>query len=354
VTSGRSQVHNFSAGPGALPEPVLEQAAAEMLDWRGTGVSVLELSHRSAEFESILAETEEALRAWLQIPSDWTVLFLQGGATLQFSMIPMNLGQGAYAVAGYWGEKAFRAAPDSLLAWDGKAGGYRAMPAAAEVDPQGANYLHVTMNETVEGLEAPIDDWSGSVPVVCDASSILGCRLIDWSRFGLIYAGAQKNLGPAGVTIVAIRPDVLERCGSPSADSLSYRAQAAAGSLLNTPPCGAVWILGLCARHWQAAGGLEATAAESQERARIIYGALDDRADLFKVHADPAFRSRTNAVFRLADEEVESRFLAEARLRQMRDLKGHRSVGGVRASLYAGLPMESVHALADLIQSFEA
>ncbi len=350
----RAEIHNFSAGPGALPAAALEQAAAEMLDWRGSGVSVLELSHRSPEFEAIMAETEAALRAWLEPPADWSILLLQGGATHQFSMVPMNLGAGAYVAAGYWGLKALRAAPGSFLAWYGSAEGFRSHPRGAEIDLGPADFLHVTMNETVEGVEAPDDDWTASLPVVCDASSIIGARRFDWSRYSLVYAGAQKNLGPAGATAVFIRPDVLESCRPVSAESLSFPAQAKAGSLLNTPPCAAVWMLGLCARHWAENGGLAATEAAAFRKAGTIYGALEARPDLFQIHAAPGCRSRTNVVFRLASEELTARFLTAAEARGMRDLKGHRSVGGVRASLYCGLPEASAEALADLLLSFEA
>lgn len=347
----RDQVHNFSAGPSALPPTVLEQAAAEMLDWRGTGVSVLEMSHRSKEFEAVLAETETALRAWLEVPADWTVLFLQGGATHQFSMVPMNLGPGAYAVAGSWGKKALKAAPGSQMVWDGSADGFRRQPRGAEI--KGAEgWLHVTMNETIEGLEIPDDEWP-DVPVVCDASSILGSRSFDWSRYGLVYAGAQKNLGPAGVTVVLIRPDVLEMCREDLAESFSFKAQAAAGSLLNTPPCGAIWMLGLCAQHWLRMGGLAATEAETLAKSRLIYEQIDARPDLFQGHAHPGSRSRTNVVFTLPDDELTAEFLAMAKAENMRDLKGHRSVGGLRASLYCAVPMQSARALAELMARFK-
>lgn len=356
------RVFNFNPGPAALPLPVLEQAQAEMLDFRGTGMSVMEISHRSKEFEALIKEAEADLRDLLSIPENYKVLFLQGGATLQFAMVPMNLrpaGASAdYLVTGSWGKKAFKEAKklgETRLAVSTEASNFDHLPTAGELDldPQAA-YLHFTSNETIQGVEffaepTPPD----GVPLVCDASSDFLSRPLDISKYGLLYAGAQKNAGPAGVVIVIVRADLLERTPDNLPSLLNYKELAAENSLLNTPPCWNVYIVGLVLKWLKAQGGLTEIARRNRAKADLLYRAIDESGGFYRGHARPDSRSVMNVTFRLPTETLEEQFVAEAKKHDLIGLKGHRSVGGIRASIYNAVPIEAVESLVQFMKAFQ-
>jgi len=360
-TTTATRVHNFGAGPAALPLPVLERVQEELLDYAGSGMSVMELSHRSATFEKILGEAEADLRGLLALSADYAVLFLQGGASLQFAMVPANLrGESAsadYVLTGHWSKAALKEAGRSgtaRVAGSTEGDGFNRIPDPGELDPQkDAAYLHFTSNNTIYGTQ-----WTGEpeppagVPLVCDASSDVLSRPIDPSRYGLIYAGAQKNLGPAGVTIVVVRKDLLERTPADLPAMLDYRLMAGKGSLYNTPPAFAIYVVGLVLKWLVELGGLPAIGALNEKKAARLYTAIDGSGGFYRGHAQEAARSRMNVTFRLASEELEKTFLAEAAQAGFGGLKGHRSVGGLRASIYNAVPLESVEALASHMAEF--
>jgi len=356
------RLYNFGAGPAALPLPVLEEIQRDLVSHPEIGASVLEVSHRSKWFEGVLAATEYSLRTLLRIPTEYSVLFLQGGASLQFSMAPMNLagrsGAGPdYLVTGAWGEKALAEAEKfsrARAAWSGKATGYVRTPSPHE--PQyapDAAYVHYTSNETIHGVEFFGLPSVGDVPLVCDASSDFLSRPMEVERHALIYAGAQKNAGPAGVTIVIVRGDMLERVPDGLPATLDYRLLAREHSHYNTPPVFAVYVVGLVVR-WllETIGGLEKMEETNRRKAQIVYDALDAAPGFYRTHAEAACRSRMNVTFRLPDEETEKAFLAEAKSRGMMELKGHRSVGGIRISLYNAVPLEAAEAMAGFLREF--
>ncbi len=364
--SGRSsgaaprRVHNFGAGPAALPLPVLEEVQRELLDFRGTGMSILESSHRGAAYAEVHRETVAALRELLGGAPEHEILFMGGGARTQFAAVPWNLlpdgGSADYLVTGRWAEMALAEAAKrggGRVAWSSEETGHDRVPAAGDfrVDP-GASYLHYTSNNTIFGTQFPAPPDSGSVPLVCDLSSDILSRPLDLSRFGLIYAGAQKNLGPAGVTVVAVRRDLLERSPADLPDTLSYRKMAEKDSLLNTPPVFAIYLVGLVARHLISRGGTAAAAERNEAKAGLLYRVIDESDGFYRGHARPDGRSRMNVTFRLPSEELERRFLEEAARADMSGLKGHRSVGGIRASLYNAIEIASVEALAELMEGF--
>jgi len=356
------RVYNFGSGPAALPLPVLDEIQRDLVSHPELGASVLEISHRSKWFEGVLAAAEYNLRTLLRIPSEYSVLFLQGGASLQFAMVPMNLlprgGPGAdYVVSGAWGEKALAETQKlgrARTAWSGKASGYVRTPSAHEPDyAPDAAYVHYTSNETIQGVEFFELPSTGDVPLVCDASSDFLSRPMDIERHALIYAGAQKNAGPAGVTLVIVRGDMLERVPEGLPSMLDYRLLAREHSHYNTPPVFAVYVVGLVTR-WllETVGGLEKMEEFNCRKAQIVYEALDAAPGFYRGHAEPASRSRMNVTFRLPDEETGKAFLADAKSRGMIELKGHRSVGGMRASLYNALPLEAAEALAGFMREF--
>jgi phosphoserine aminotransferase len=358
------RLYNFGAGPAALPLPVLEEIQRDLVSHPEIGASVLEVSHRSKWFEGVLAAAEYNLRTLLRIPSEYSVLFLQGGASLQFSMVPMNLlgrgGPGAdYVVTGTWGEKALAEAQKfghARAAWSGKASGYVRTPSPHEPDyAPGAAYVHYTSNETIHGVEFFDLPSAGNAPVVCDASSDFISRPMDIQRHALIYAGAQKNVGPAGVTIVILRGDLLDRVPEGLPATLDYRLLAREHSHYNTPPVFAVYVVGLVAR-WllETVGGLEKMEKNNRRKAQIVYDALDAAPGFYRAHAEPASRSRMNVTFRLPDDNTEAAFLAEAKSRGMIELKGHRSVGGIRVSLYNAVAVEAAEAIAGFMKEFAA
>lgn len=354
------RVWNFSAGPGVLPLPVLEEAQRDLLCLPGVGASVLEISHRSKHFEAIIQEAEANLRQLLNIPESYHVLFLQGGASLQFAMVPMNLlgaGSADYIITGSWGQKAFKEA--QLLGtvravWNGKEENFVRTPRPNEysIDPD-ARYVHFTSNETIQGVEFPTEPQVGDRPLVCDMSSDFLSRPIDITRYGLIYAGAQKNAGPAGVTIVIIRDDLLARVPEKLPAMLNYRVQAEHKSLYNTPPVFAIYITMLETR-WllHTIGGLEAMARINREKAQLLYEVIDQSGGFYRGHAHPEHRSLMNVTFRLPSEALEQQFLQEAKAHGLHELKGHRSVGGCRASIYNAMPLEGVQALRDFMRDF--
>lgn len=359
------RVWNFSAGPATLPPAVLERAGERVRSLPGAGASILELSHRSAAFEAILDEAETNLRQLLDVPESHRVLFLQGGASLQFSMVPMNLlrdsgGPAAYVVTGSWGEKAAaeaRREGELVVAWDGRADGYSSVPDITQLDlPGDAAYLHVTSNETIQGVELPggFEPASGP-PLVADASSDFLSGPIPVERYGLLYAGAQKNAGPAGVTIALIREDLLGRIPTGLPRMLDYRIHAENRSRYNTPPVFAVDVVMLVTR-WlrDEIGGLDKMYERNREKAALLYEAIDASDGFYRGHAAPDARSLMNVTFRLPDESLDTAFVTQAADRGLVELRGHRSVGGVRASIYNAMPLEGVRALRGFMDDFHA
>jgi phosphoserine aminotransferase len=355
------RVWNFSAGPGALPLPVLEQIRDELLSLPGARASILEISHRSRSFDRILEEAESNLRELLEIPGSHRVLFLQGGASLQFAMAPMNLLRSfaGYVVTGSWGRKALAEASrvgDARVAWDGADGGYATVPSSLEELGTGGDYLHVTSNETIEGVELH-DGFEPATgpPLVCDGSSDFLSRPIPVERYGLLYAGAQKNAGPAGLAIVIAREDLLESVPDGLPAMLDYRTHVEHGSRFNTPPVFAIYVLGLVTR-WlrDVVGGLEKMASLNREKAELLYEAIDGSDGFYLGHAAREARSLMNVTFRLPTEELERAFADRAAAEGLVELAGHRSVGGIRASIYNAMPAEGVRALRAFMDAFHS
>jgi len=356
------RAHNFNAGPAVMPLPVLEQIQAELPNYAGLGMSVMEMSHRSKAFEDILNRAESDLRALLNIPDTYSILLLQGGANLQFAMAPMNLmpkgGSADYVLTGNWARAAIKEARkigSVSLAASTEESGFDHAPSQAELqlDPQAA-YLHFTSNETIQGVEWPGEpDPPDGVPLVCDASSNILSKPIDVTRYGLIYAGAQKNLGPAGVTLVIVRKDLLERVPANLPAMLDYKSMAEKRSLYNTPPTFAIYIVGRVLRWLIDLGGLTEIRKRNEAKAQLIYDAIDDSGGFYRGHARPDSRSRMNATFRLPSEALEKQFVERSQSEGFVGLKGHRSVGGLRASMYNALPIESAQALAQFMREFQ-
>lgn len=354
------RIFNFSAGPAVIPVPVLEQAQRDLLSLPGVGMSVMEISHRSKTFDDIIGRAEAGLRELLDIPSNYKVLFLQGGASLQFSMVPINLlpadGSADYVITGSWGKKALKEAKKvggANIAATTADGGFTRIPAQDELqlNPQAA-YLHITTNETIEGVEWKDEPDAGNVPLIADASSDILSRPIPVEKYGLIYAGAQKNMGPSGVTLVIIRDDLLQRIPDGLHTMLDYRTHAENRSLYNTPNTWGIYILGLVCDWLKEKGGLRAMQQENEEKARLLYDAID-RTDFYRGHADADCRSIMNVTFRLPSEELEKKFASEATAQGLDGLKGHRSVGGIRASIYNAFPRAGVERLVAFMQEFE-
>jgi phosphoserine aminotransferase len=359
------RVFNFSAGPGTLPLPVLERARAELVSLPGVGASALEVSHRGRWFGSVIDETEANLRELLGIPSSHRVVFCQGGATMQFSMVAMNLLRGAarpaeYVLTGAWGERALHEAEKegpTRVAWTGKEDGYVRVPGTEELLESlggGAPFVHVTTNETIHGVEFPdtpvVPDAS---PLVADASSDFLSRPVDIARYGVLYAGAQKNAGPAGVTVAIVREDLLARVPEGLPSMMDYRTYVEHSSLYNTPPVFSIYVLALVTR-WlrDPIGGLAAMHARNREKAALLYDVIDELPDFYRGHAEPGSRSLMNVTFRLPTTELDAAFVADAAAAGMVELRGHRSVGGVRASIYNAMPLEGVQALAEFMRAF--
>lgn len=355
------RVYNFSAGPAVMPVKVLEQIQRDMLALPGVGASVMEISHRSGAFIAISEGAEKNLRQLLSIGDDYAVLFLQGGSRLQFSMIPMNLlgaGQVAdYIVTGSWGKNALAEAKkegETNVAWDGKETNYDRLPEAGDLNlqPQAA-YAHFTSNETIQGVQFRSEPDVGDVPLVCDASSDFLSRPLNIRKYGVLYACAQKNAGPAGVTVVIIRKDLLTRSDPNMAGYLNYDVHAQNDSMWNTPPTFAIYALGLVTQ-WliEDCGGLAGIEAANREKAALLYDVLDDSPDFYQGHAVPEVRSQMNVTFRLPSDELTAQFVNEAKEQRLTDLKGHRSVGGIRASIYNAMPIEGVEKLREFMVTF--
>jgi phosphoserine aminotransferase len=356
------RVHNFGAGPAGLPLAVLEQVQAELLDFQGTGMSVMEISHRSRTFGDVIEQAETDLRAVLGVPADYAVLFMQGGASLQFAAVPANLrppGASAdYLLTGSWSKAAHKEADkggSTRAVGSTETTGFDRIPAQGEIDfdPKAA-YVHFTSNNTIVGTQWPKEPQPPTgVPLVCDASSDILCRPTDVRRYGLIYAGAQKNLGPAGVAVVVIQKDLLERSPGGLPALLDYRLMAGKKSLYNTPPTFAVYVVGLVLQWVKGLGGLAEVETLNRAKAALLYETIDSSGGFYRGHARPESRSLMNVTFRLGTEELEKEFLDGAAAADLVGLKGHRSVGGLRASIYNACPMESVRALADFMADFK-
>ena len=351
---------NFSAGPAALPLEVLEQARDELLNWRGCGMSVMEMSHRGKDFSLIMEQAEADLRELLNIPAHYKVLFLQGGATMQFAQIPLNLldgGSADYVVTGGWSKKAFKEAQrvgNARLACSTEHCGFTRLcrPEELDLDPSAA-YLHLCTNETVHGVEVhDISVLPAGVPIVADMSSHILSRPVDVSRYGLIYGGAQKNIGPAGITLVVVREDLLGRAPANIPTVLDYAIQAEHGSLLNTPPTYPIYMAGLVFQWVKRQGGVAAMEQLSIAKSRLLYDTID-ASTLYSNPVEPGARSRMNVPFTLTRPELNERFIAEAGEQGIVYIKGHKMVGGMRASIYNAMPLEGVKALTDFMVDFE-
>ena len=354
------RVFNFSAGPAVLPETVLEKAAAEMLDWHGSGMSVMEMSHRGKEFMGIAAKAEADLRALLAIPGDYSVLFLQGGAIAENAIVPMNLlgrkTAADYVNTGEWSKKSIKEAKKYCrvnVAASSEDTDFTYVPARETwtLDPDAA-YVHVCTNETIGGVEYHWTPETGDVPLVADMSSHILSRVIDVSKYGVIYGGAQKNVGPAGLTLVIVRNDLLDRALPITPSAFHWQEQAAAGSMVNTPPTYAIYIAGLVFEWLQAQGGVPAIERQNIAKAALLYDYLDT-TQFYRSPARREDRSRMNVRFHLRDENLDEAFLKGAKKAGMDQLKGHRAVGGMRASIYNAMPIEGVRVLVDYMTAFE-
>jgi phosphoserine aminotransferase len=355
------RVHNFGAGPCTLPVDVLEEAAEEMLDFAGTGMSVIELSHRSDAYDAVHREALRLTRSVSGAPEDVDILFIQGGATLQFGMIPMNLAGPEVPVgfvsSGSWGRAAFEDAAlvsDAYIAWDGAPSGYRTMPGPGEIElREGTRYLHICTNETIGGIRM-VDFPDVDVPLVADMSSEYLARRIDWSRHDVVFGGVQKNLAPAGMAVVFIRRSLLDGLPGGLPKYLRYGWHAKADSLANTPPMFSIYMMGKVLAEIEAAGGIEGLERRSAEKAGMVYRVIDESDGFYRNPVDERVRSHMNVVFRLPTEALEREFISEASSAGLIGLKGHRSVGGCRASLYAALSSESVARLVDFMVDFRS
>ena len=355
-----SRIFNFSAGPAMLPEAVLQQARDEMLDWQGSGMSVMEMSHRGKEFMGIASRAEADLRELLAVPANYKVLFLQGGASSQFGMVPMNLTRDKrkvdYLNTGSWSKKAIAEAKrfcEVNLAASTEESKFTRTPTQEQLSLSGdAAYVHYTPNETIQGVEFPYIPDTGAVPLVADFSSTLLSRPLDVSRYGIIYAGAQKNIGPAGLTLVIIREDLIGEAIDGTPIMFQYRTHAEAESMYNTPPTYAWYLAGLVFQWMKGQGGLSAMAEINQRKARALYAAIDG-SDFYANPVELQSRSWMNVPFTLADAALDAKFLEEAGAAGLKTLKGHRSVGGMRASIYNAMPEQGVKTLIDFMADFE-
>ena len=354
------RIFNFSAGPAVLPVPVLEEAQRELLSLPGVGMSVMEISHRSKTFDKIIESAESGIRELLNVPENYRILFLQGGASLQFSMVPMNFlpadGSADYILTGSWGKKAVKEARRAgavNIAATMADGGFTRVPNQDELNLDSrAAYVHITSNETIEGVQWKREPETGDVALVCDASSDILSRAIPVEKYGLIYAGAQKNMGPSGVTLVIIRDDLLTRIPDGLHTMLDYRTHVENKSLYNTPNTWGIYIINLVCKWIKDKGGIKGMERENDEKAQLLYDAID-ATDFYRGHADADCRSTMNVTFRLPSEDLEKKFTAEATAQGLDGLKGHRSVGGIRASIYNAFPRAGIEALVSFMKDFE-
>ncbi|MFA7236659.1 MAG: 3-phosphoserine/phosphohydroxythreonine transaminase [Phycisphaeraceae bacterium] len=353
------RIHNFSAGPCTLPLPALEAARDQFVDYKGTGMSLIEMSHRSKTVDAVHVDALTLFRELLHVPATHHILFLGGGATFQFAQVPMNLLAGGksadYTHTGAWAKKAIA---DAKLfgkvntIWDGKDSNYMTLPDPGSIKTSnGAAYLHLTSNETIGGVQ-----WKSfptvNVPLVSDMSSDILSRPIPFEKFGLIYAGAQKNIGPAGIAVVIIRDDVLKSCPGNLANYFNYASHVAENSMLNTPPVFQIWMIQLVLQWLKGNGGLAWAQKQAETRSNILYDAINHHADFYRCPVDAKYRSTMNVVFRLPSEDLETKFCKEAEAKGLSGLKGHRSVGGCRASIYNAMPIEGATALATFMDDF--
>ncbi|OWM68312.1 phosphoserine aminotransferase 1, chloroplastic-like [Punica granatum] len=360
----QDRVFNFAAGPATLPENVLLRAQSELYNWRGCGMSVMEMSHRGKEFSSIIQKAESDLRALLEIPADYAVLFLQGGATSQFAAVPLNLCSPDdpvdYIVTGSWGDKAFKEAQKYCkpnLIWSGKSEKYTKIPSFGDLqqNPE-AKYLHICANETIHGVEFkdyPVPKNKGGI-LVADMSSNFCSKPVDVSKFGIIYAGAQKNVGPSGVTIVIVRKDLLGNAQGITPVMFDYKIHADNNSLYNTPPCYGIYMCGLVFEDLLEQGGLREVEQKNQRKAEILYRAIDESKGFYRCPVEKSVRSLMNVPFTLEKSELEAEFIKEVAKEKMVQLKGHRSVGGMRASIYNAMPLAGVEKLVAFMKDFQA
>lgn len=355
----KNRVYNFNAGPAALPLAVLEEVRDDLISYKGEGLSVMEMSHRSKTFDSIIKEAEELAKEVYAIPSGYRMIFMQGGATLQFAALPLNLlgeNQSAdYINTGSWAKKAIQEAEklgkNVTVIASSEDQNFNYIPASFSINSDAA-YLHITSNNTIFGTQWASYPETGSVPLVCDMSSDIGCRLFDMSNFGIIYAGAQKNMGPSGVTFVIIREDLMEKSPADIPTMTSYKILGGKESLYNTPPTFGIYILKLVLKWVKDGGGLSKLGETNQTKANLIYNILD-AGDFYKGTVEKDSRSIMNVTFRLPSEDLEKTFIAKATEEGMIGLKGHRSVGGIRASIYNAVSLEAVKVLTDFMNEFE-
>jgi len=354
------RIYNFSAGPATLPVEVLEKAQSELLSLNGIGMSVMEISHRSKHFDEIIEGAKSGLRKHLSIPDNYQILFLQGGASLQFSMIPINfLGTeetADYIVTGAWGKKAVKEAKregNAVAIYNSEDAGFKSVPNDDDLAfSENANYIHYTSNETIEGVEFKRDLDGGGIPVICDMSSNILSKKLDMEKYAMIYSGAQKNIGPSGVTLVIIRDDMLAKVPEGQHTLLDYRAIASKDSMLNTPNTWGIYIIDLVCQWLSDNGGISAMQEKNEAKAQILYDAIDSSDGFYKGHADRNARSLMNVTFNLPNEDLEKQFANEATAQGLNGLKGHRSVGGIRASIYNAFPKEGVEALVEFMDNF--
>ncbi|MDF2571797.1 MAG: serC [Sporomusa sp.] len=361
METGLKRVHNFNAGPAALPLATLQKAQEEFLDFNGTGMSVMELSHRSKEYEAVHNQAIKLLKDLLAIPEGYEVLFLQGGASLQFAMTPMNFlpagKKAGYVMTGVWSEKAFAEAEklgNVFVAASAKEGNYRGIPAIEELKyDKDTAYLHMTSNNTIFGTQWQTYPDTGEIPLIADMSSDILSKPFDVSKFALIYAGAQKNLGPSGVTVVIVRRDFIEKANKEVPTMLRYGTYAKDNSLYNTPPTFSIYMVKLILEWVKEQGGVAGINKRNQEKAALIYDAIDASNGFYIGHAKPDARSLMNITFRLANEGLEKKFLEQAKKEDFVGLAGHRLVGGCRASTYNAVPYESCLALREMMMGFQ-
>ena len=356
-----ARVYNFSAGPSMLPKEVLERAASEMLDYGGSGTSVLEMSHRSPVYDEIIQGAERKFRALLNIPDNYKVLFLQGGASTQFAAVPLNLmngsGKADYILSGQFSSKAYEEGKkygDVVAVASSKDAGFSYVPVVDKTAfRQDADFVHICFNNTIYGTKFPYIPDTGDIPLVADFSSCIASEPIDVSRFGLIYAGAQKNIAPAGLTVVIVREDLLGKARACTPTMLDYKVMADNASMYNTPPCYCIYMLGLVCDWLEKQGGMSAMKAKNEKKANLLYGYLDSQ-DYYIAPVQKESRSMMNVTFVTGDAELDKAFVKAAEKEGLINLKGHRSVGGMRASIYNAMPYEGVEKLVDFMKKFAA
>lgn len=352
---------NFNAGPAALPLEVLQQAQEQFVEYQGAGMSIMEMSHRSALYEQVNNETQALMRELFGIPDNYHVLFLQGGASTQFAMLPMNLLRpgrpGAYVMTGNWAEKAIKEAKligETVIAASSENDQFKRIPSLSDINvPDNAAYLHLTSNETIGGTQFAEYPTTGNIPLVADMSSDILCRPVDVSNFGLIYAGAQKNLGPSGVTVVIVRDDIVAESPKTIPAIFRYDTHAKNSSLYNTPPSFSVYMVNLVLKWIQGKGGVAQIEQYNRDKTKLIYDTIDQSGGFYKGFADLDSRSLMNITFRIHNEELEKQFVKESEQQGFVGLKGHRDVGGLRASTYNAVPLESCKALAEFMADFQ-